>query len=325
MENIELVVDSVCNETARVRSFVFRRSDGGLLPSFDAGAHVEVTVTGGDGQPLARCYSLCGEPGVRDTWRLGVLREAAGRGGSDAVHRSWSPGTLVRFSAPKNHFPLAQRPLAAGARHVLVAGGIGITPLLAMARTLQASDEDWALHYCARSLEDAAFVQELRELGQQRLHLHLDNGDPAQGLDVLALIAASPPGSHVYVCGPRGLNEAVIGAAGDAGWERDRIHHEFFTAAAPVAGDGGFPVRLQASGVTVNVGADESVLDALIRQDIQPLYDCKRGECGLCAVSVVSGDIDHRDYVLSEADRTSGRQMCICVSRVRSGELVLDL
>ena len=325
MESIELVVDSVSNETARVRSFVFRRPDGGLLPSFEAGAHVEVTVTGDDGQELARCYSLCSEPGARDTWRLGVLREAAGRGGSDAVHRSWLPGTRVRFSEPKNHFPLARGPLAAGAQHVLVAGGIGITPLLAMARTLQALGQDWALHYCARNLEDAAFVQELRELAQQRLHLHLDNGDRAQGLDVPALIAALRPGSHVYVCGPRGLNEAVIAAASSAGWERDRIHHEFFTAATPAAGDGSFPVRLQASGLTVNVGADESVLDALIRENIQPLYDCKRGECGLCAVSVVSGEIDHRDYVLSDSDRTSGRQMCICVSRVRSGELVLDL
>jgi vanillate O-demethylase ferredoxin subunit len=325
METIDLVVASACNETARVRSFVFRRPDGGPLPVFEAGAHVDVTVAGNDGQPLQRSYSLCCEPGAHESWRLGVLREDSGRGGSIAVHRTWLPGTRVRFSVPKNQFPLAASPLAGGGHHVLVAGGIGITPLLAMAHALRATGEEWALHYCARALDDAAFVPELARLAGARLHLHLDGGDPGRGLDVGGLISAAPAGSHVYVCGPRGLNEAVIAAAATAGWPRDRVHHEFFSAATPAAGDGGFKVRLQASGRCVAVGAKETVLDALLREDVQPLYDCKRGECGLCATTVVSGDIDHRDYVLSDADRTTGRQMCICVSRVRSGELVLDL
>ncbi len=325
METIELVVAGTCDETPRVRSFVLRRVDGSSLPSFEAGAHVDVTLTGDDGQALQRSYSLCGDPDARDSWRLGVLRESAGRGGSIAVHNTWLPGTHVRVSAPKNHFPLAASSLPAGAQHVLIAGGIGITPLMAMVHALRKSGEEWALHYCARSRDDAAFVGELEHLAGQRLHLHLDGGNPARGLDVLALISAAPPGSHVYVCGPRGLNEAVIASAASAGWAREHIHHEFFSTAPLAVGDRAFTVRLQASGRCVAVAADESVLDALLREDLEPLYDCKRGECGLCAVPVVSGEVDHRDYVLSDADRTSGRQMCICVSRVRSGDLILDL
>jgi len=325
METIELVVAQVRDETARVRSFVLRRPDGGLLPAFDAGAHVDVTVQIEDGQVLQRSYSLCGDPGRHDSWRLGVLRVDDGRGASRAVHRNWQPGTRVRCSVPKNQFSLAALPLPPGARHLLIAGGIGITPLLAMARALRAQGEAWALHYAARSREDAAFVSELEGLAGGRLHLHLDGGDPAQGLDAQALLAMAPVDSHVYVCGPRGLNEAVIAAAAAAGWARERVHHEFFSAAAPTGSDGGFNVRLQASGRCIAVGASESVLDALLREGVQPLYDCRRGECGLCATTVVSGDIDHRDYVLSETERAQGRQMCICISRVRSGELVLDL
>ncbi len=178
----------------------------------------------GSGEPLVRSYALSGVPGTRDSWRLGVLREDAGRGGSRALHG--------------------------------VAGGIGIRPLLSMAR---------------------------------------------------AVLARAAPASHVYVCGPRPLNEALIAAAAAAGWARERVHHEFFAAEAPA------------------VGAGESVLDALLREGMLPLYDCKRGECGLCATTVLGGDVEHRDYVLSEADRRQRHQMCICVSRVRSGELVLDL
>jgi vanillate O-demethylase ferredoxin subunit len=325
METIELVVAQVRDETPRVRSYLLQRPDGGPLPAFEAGAHVDVIVADAQRKPLLRSYSLCGQPGAQGAWRLGVLREDAGRGGSLAVHRGWQPGMRVRCSPPKNHFPLATLPLARDAQHLLVAGGIGITPLLAMARALQAAGENWTLHYAARSRADAAFVSELEQINANRLRLHFDGGDPSRGLDVGTMLAQAAPASHVYVCGPRGLNEVVIAAAGAAGWARERVHHEFFSAAAPAAGDGGFTVRLQASGRSVTVGADESVLDALLREGVEPLYDCRRGECGLCATTVVSGDIDHRDYVLSEGDRAQGRQMCICVSRVRGGELVLDL
>ena len=324
MESIELEVAQVRDETSRVRSFILRRPEGGPLPAFEAGAHVDVAVAGEAGEPLLRSYSLCGEPGTRDSWRLGVLREDTGRGGSRAVHREWLPGTRVRATLPKNHFPVAKS-AQAGAQHVLVAGGIGITPLLAMVHALRAAGANWALHYAARSREDAAFVPELEEVGGGRLRLYFDGGDPARGVDVHALIAAAAPGSHVYVCGPRGLNEAVIAAAAAAGWARERVHHEFFSAAAPAAGDASFAVHLRGSGRCVTVGTSESVLDALLREGIEPLYDCRRGECGLCAVTVVSGDVDHRDHVLSDTDRAQGRQMCICVSRVRSGELVLEL
>lgn len=325
VDSIELVIAQVRDETPRVRSYELRRTDGGLLPHFEAGAHVDVLVDAGAGQPLVRSYSLCGAPGTGASWRLGVLREDSGRGGSRALHASWAVGTRVRSSAPRNHFPLAATPPGTDAEHVLIAGGIGITPLLAMARTLACTSERWTLHYAARSRSDAAFLEELEQVAAGRLQLYFDGGDPRRGMDVAAVLAQAAPGSHVYVCGPRPLNETVIAAAAAAGWGREHVHHEFFGAAAPAAGDGGFTVHLRASGRSVSVGAGESVLDALLREGFSPLYDCKRGECGLCATTVLAGDVEHRDYVLGEADRGANRQMCICVSRVRSGELVLDL
>lgn len=325
MDWIDLVVAHVRDETPRVRSYELRRGDGGPLPHFEAGAHVDVLVDTGAGEPLVRSYSLCGVPGSGASWRLGVLREDGGRGGSRALHVSWQAGTRLRCSAPKNHFPLAATALESGAAHVLVAGGIGITPLLAMARTLAAGNERWVLHYAARSRIDAAFLAELEQIAAGRLRLYFDGGDPARGMDVHAVLAQAAAGSHVYVCGPRPLNEAVIDAAAAAGWPREQVHHEHFAAAAPAARDGAFMVHLRASERSVSVGAGESVLDALLREGFSPLYDCRRGECGLCATTVLAGDVEHRDYVLSDIDRGANRQMCICVSRVRGGELVLDL
>ncbi len=325
METIELVVAQVRDETQRVRSYVLRRLDGALLPAFNAGAHVDVLVERGSVAPLVRSYSLCGVPGTGTSWRLGVLREDTGRGGSRALHALWQMGTTVRCSAPRNQFALSTGPLPDGAEHVLVAGGIGITPLLSMARALASTSERWMLHYAARSRADAAFLAEVEELAAGRLQLYFDGGEPARGIDVRAVLARAAPASHVYVCGPRSLNEALIAAAAAAGWARERVHHEFFAAAAPASSDGGFIVQLRASGRSVAVGAGESVLDALLREGFLPLYDCKRGECGLCATTVLGGEVEHRDYVLSEADRRQRHQMCICVSRVRGGELVLDL
>jgi len=323
MEPIELLVAAVRDETPRVRSYELRRPDGRPLPAFEAGAHVDVVLRGEDGAELERSYSLCGEPGVQPAWRLGVLREDAGRGGSRAVHRDWQLGTRLRCSHPKNHFPLAAGALPEGAAHLLIAGGIGITPLLAMARALVATGAPFILHYAARSRAEAAFLDEIEALACGRLQLHLDGGDPGRGMDVRAVLAQAAPGSHVYVCGPRALNEAVIAAATQAGWPAQRVHHEFFSAAAPAAGDAAFTVHLRASGRSVAVGASESILDALLREGVEPLYDCRRGECGLCATPVLEGEVDHRDHVLAPAERSS--QMCICVSRPRTGDLVLDL
>lgn len=325
MESIELVVASVRDETPRVRSYLLKRADGRLLPAFEPGAHVEVTLQGAQGEPLVRHYSLCGQAGARDSWCLGVLREDNGRGGSLAVHRDWQVGARLRGGAPKNQFPLVETPLPLGAEHVLIAGGIGITPLLAMARALRARDEPWVLHYAARSRGDAAFLAEVEEIAADHLQLYFDGGDPTRGVDVRAVLDAAGEGSHVYVCGPRPLNEAVIAAAAEAGWPREHVHHEFFGAATPAAGDESFTVHLRASGLIVQVSEKESILDACQRVGVEPLYDCRRGECGLCVTTVVSGEVDHRDYVLSEADRKEGRQMCICVSRACSRELVLEL
>lgn len=238
------------------------------------------------------------------------------------MHRDWTEGQLVQATLPRNQFSLAE---GEEVFHLFVAGGIGITPLLSMARTVAARQGRWAFHYCARSRADAAFLSEIDSLAGDRLTLHLDGRDSTQRLDVAGLLEGMAADTHIYVCGPKSLNEAVIDAAASAGWSRDRIHFEFFAEASPVSGDHSFTVHLRQSGRSVTVAGNESILDALIREGIEPIYDCKRGECGLCATVVAEGEVNHRDYVLSSDERADGRQMCICISRAAGLELTLEL
>jgi vanillate O-demethylase ferredoxin subunit len=317
----QLVVSEVLQATARIRRFVLRHPQGDALPAFEAGAHLDVSIPLATGELAVRSYSIASSPADRSHYLLGVLREDAGKGGSAAMHGRVQAGQLLTCSLPKNHFPLVPE----SPHYLLVAGGIGITPILSMVHVLAAQARTFSIHYCVRSADDAAFVDELKALAGDKLTLHCDGGDPTRGVDLDLLLSNAPAGADVYVCGPRGLNEAVIGAARRAHWPDERIHFEFFGAAAPADGDAAFRVVLQQSGQTVEVASDESILDALIREGVEPIYDCKRGECGLCATTVIEGEVDHRDYVLSSDDKTSRKQMCVCVSRARCGDLTLDL
>ncbi|WP_341317541.1 2Fe-2S iron-sulfur cluster-binding protein [Paraburkholderia sp. IMGN_8] len=322
MENSQtLIVSDLVQQTARIRGFVLRHPQGLDLPVFEAGAHLDVSVPLASGEVVQRSYSIASSPAHRDYYLLGVLREHSGRGGSAAMHTGVAVGQLLTCSQPKNQFGISP-----GAKnHLLIAGGIGITPLLSMLHVLVSEGKSFRLCYCARSAEDAAFLSEISDLAGDRLALYFDGGDVTRGIDLDAELRDAPDGSEVYVCGPRGLNEAVIAAAARASWSPERVHFEFFGAAAPAKGDQPFRVILKQSGMTVEVARDESILDAVIRHDIEPLYDCKRGECGLCATAVIEGEVDHRDYVLTAADKSERKQMCICVSRAKQGDLVLDL
>ncbi len=302
----------------RVRRIEFVAADGGSLPGFTAGAHVDLELGNGE----ARSYSLLNDQGETRHYVIAVLREADSKGGSSWLHDHLREGDVLQSSPPANHFALSE----AGENSILIAGGIGVTPVMSMAARLKALGRSYTFFYCARSREEAAFAFELGERHGDRLKLVLDGGDPARGLDVAALLAARPPGGHVYVCGPSGLIRAAREAARD--WPKGTVHHELFKGSeADVAirtNDGAFDIVLKRAGRTLRVPADRTILDVLKAEGIRIKTLCRDGVCGTCTVTLVSGKADHRDDVLSEDERETAIQ--VCVSRAMPGEtLVLDL
>jgi vanillate monooxygenase ferredoxin subunit len=307
-----------CEEAAEnIRLYELMDPAGGTVPAFAAGAHLRLRLPGG----IVRHYSLANDPAERERYLLAVLREPAGCGGSVAIHDSWRPGQLVETSLPINHFPLAP----AASFHTLIAGGIGITPIKAMVHSLVALKAEYELYYCVRRTKAAVFVEELRHLAGPRLHLLCDNGDPAKGLDVRSLLVRHKPGEHVYVCGPRGLIQAVRDAARH--WPAGSVHFESFAAEAPIADPaaGAFEVELAADGTRYRVEAGESILEVLERHGRPAPSLCREGYCGTCLVPVLKGVPEHRDTVLSEEERQEGRLIALCCSRALTGRIVLDL
>jgi len=300
--------------------------DGSALPGFTAGAHLRVQVTLPDGKTDWRHYSLIDlstQPGATEAPReyvIAVRREDEGRGGSRFMHERVQPGDVLTIEAPKNEFPL--RALESCA--VLIAGGIGITPLASMAAQRTAEGRAVRLHYAGRSRALMAFLPELQQLLGDDLKLHADD-EAGVPLDVEALLDVCSPEDQLYVCGPKVLLDAVLAKTQARGWTHERVHFELFTTPTVEASDRAFEVVLAQSGKTFNVPADQTVLDCLIEQGCDPLFDCKRGECGVCSTTVIEGDIEHRDYFLSDTEKASGKVMQICISRARGARLVLDL
>ena len=285
---------------------------GDPLPAWTPGAHIDVELPGG----LVRQYSLCGDPADGDRWRIGVLREPDGRGGSRWIADELAEGTTLHVRGPRNHFPLQP-----AGRYVFVAGGIGITPLLPMVRAVAASGADWVLHYGGRSRASMAFLAELAGHGD-RVRVHPQ--DEVGLLDLDAVAGAPAADTRVYCCGPTGLIEALEGRSGT--WD-GALHVERFTA-VPVVTDGedsGFEVVCERSGLTVTVPPELSVLDALGEAGIDVLSSCEEGICGTCETTVLDGEPEHRDSLLTDEERAAGDTMMICVSRCRGARLVLDL
>ncbi len=291
--------------------------DGGLLPPATAGAHIDVHLPGG----LVRSYSLSGDPADRSVWTLGVLREINGQGGSRAMHERLRVGELLTVSAPRNAFAMVP-----GASHtVLLAGGIGITPIKAMAHTLAAQKKSFEVHYCARSPRNAAFADELRALvAPDSLHFHFDNGIPAQGLDIAELLRQQPEGAHLYYCGPGGFMKACAEASSH--WAPASVHSEYFKppeSAAKSTQEASFEVRLARTGITVSVLPDQTIVRAIELAGHRVPTSCLSGLCGSCKVDYLEGEVEHNDYILSDEEKT--RCLTLCVSRARGSLLVLDL
>lgn len=293
--------------------------DGQTLPVFSAGSHIDVHLPGG----LVRQYSLSNDCAEADRYVIAVLREPASRGGSAAVHEQLQAGQQITISAPRNHFAL-HRPAQ---KHLLLAGGIGITPILAMARQLAREQADFELHYCARSRERMAFVEEISVASwAPQLRLHVDDAQGRPGLDLQALLQPVQSGVHLYVCGPKGFMDAVLGAARAAGWAEDQLHYEFFAGEVTKRDDDeSFEVEVASTGQVVRVAPEQTVVQALESIGVCVQTSCEQGVCGTCLTRVISGQPDHRDMYLTEDEQAANDQFLPCCSRAKSGRLVLDL
>lgn len=309
----EVELDVIAEELVAedVRTLTLAHPDGGSLPAWTPGAHIDLVLD----NDLVRQYSLCGRP-EDDTWRIAVLRTADSRGGSERVHRI-EVNERVRVRGPRNNFPLA-----AARSYVFVAGGIGITPILPMVRQADAAGVEWELHYGGRTRRSMAFVDELGAYGDR---VHLVPEDEHGPLDLDGILGTPRPGTLVYACGPAAMLEGVEVRC--RSWLPKSLHLERFSA-DPAASDGeneAFDVVLKQSGMTLEVPADRSILEVVREAGLSVLSSCLEGNCGTCETEVLDGGIDHRDSVLSDEERASGEIMMICVSRCHSGRLTLDL
>jgi ferredoxin-NADP reductase len=285
------------------------------LPRFAAGAHIDLRAGG-----FWRQYSLCTDPAERRRYCIAVLHESESRGGSRHLHVAARVGDLVEVSLPRNNFPLA----AAADRHLLIAGGIGIAPLMSMIAELQRRQADFQLHYCTRSPERTAFRDALMPLaGDGRVRFHHDGGDPTRGLDIAAALGDPRPGTHLYYCGPPPLMAAASQAA--AAWPPGTVHYEYFTAAPSevVEDDRPFHVRLVRAGAEYEVPVGQTIVDVLRRHGVAVRTSCELGYCGACLTPYLAGEPDHRDQVLDENGRR--RYVLICCARSKTPVLELDL
>ncbi|WP_371088427.1 2Fe-2S iron-sulfur cluster-binding protein [Variovorax sp. RCC_210] len=314
---LELVVHAVTALTPAIKAFVLRSASGAPLPPFTPGAHLSVQVMQPNGRSGQRAYSLAKPHDGSDRCEIAVLHEPQGAGGSAWMHQLVQ-GAQLRAHAPRNDFALH----TGSAAPLLVAGGIGITPLLCMARALAAEGRAFDFFYATRSEQATAYIDEVRALGGTLVH---DGGDPSRGLDLRAVLASPVPGRHLHVCGPRGMVQAVVDTARTLRWPDDHVHFELFAGALEQSGDAPFEVRTLRSGKTLTVAPEQSLLDVLIAAGLDPLYDCRQGDCGVCAVDVVQGVPDHRDHNLSPREKADGKTICTCVSRAKTPQLVLDI
>ena len=314
---LRLRVQAIRMQADGIHAFELVDPDAALLPPATAGAHVDVHLPGG----LMRSYSLASDPADRTAWTLGVLREVNGQGGSKAMHQSVHVGELLTVSAPRNAFPMA----SSAAHTVLLAGGIGITPLKAMAHTLIAEGKSFEMHYCARTARNVAFTAELRAVvPPSKLHFHFDNGVPSQGLNITNLLKHQPHGAHLYYCGPSGFMKACAEAS--THWAPSSVHFEHFKPpeqAPKSIPDASFEVRLARTGITVPVLPDQTIVRAIELAGHRVPTSCLSGLCGSCKVDYLEGEVEHNDYILSDEEKT--RCLTLCVSRARSPMLVIDL
>jgi len=288
-------------------------ADGIDLPPFSAGAHIDLHLA----EDLVRPYSLCGDPKNRQHYQLGILKDQKSQGGSLAAH-ALNVGDRIQVSDPRNLFALD----ASAGHSLLIGGGIGITPMLAMAAELNAAGRSFSLHYCARSRDGAAFISQLEQAPYaDRVQLHFSD---TQRLNLAAVLADVPANTHVYTCGPVRLMDAITEQAAALGYRPEQVHLECFSAEVETGG-AAFEVFAATSGITVQVLENQSIVEALALAGLKVCVSCKQGICGSCLTDVLEGEPDHRDSYLTDEEKAEGDQILLCCSRAKSARLVIDL
>lgn len=314
MPSLSLRIERIDPLTPHIRRLILVSDAEQPLPAFTPGAHIEVQIPGN--KPMWRAYSLVSLPDDHH-YEIAVQLEDQSSGGSRWIH-GVEAGQPLTVRTPKNHFPLVED----ADDFLLIAGGIGITPMLGMARSLAAQQRPFTLHYAGRDEARMAYLEEVQALDCAQCWI--SGGDPTRRLPLSTLLASPVAGRQLYVCGPKPLIASVLQTARDLGWDDSQVHSELFVGTLDNDTDGGFEVELRSSGVTLQVPAGKSVLDVMIEADLDPMFDCRRGDCGVCVTQVLEGDAEHRDICLSERERASG-SFCTCVSRASGARLVLDL
>lgn len=311
---VQVRVKRISYEAESINSYELVVPPGGDLEPFTAGSHIDLHLPNG----MIRSYSLTNDPSERHRYVIAINKDAASRGGSRYIHETLRAGDLITISHPKNNFVLQE----SAAHTILIAGGIGITPLLSMIRHLGALGRSCELHYAARTRTAAAFLEELKTLGSG-LHLHVDKEASGRVLDLPAIVRNAPAEAHLYCCGPVPMLEAFEVATADR--PSAQVHVEYFTVREKPAFEGGFQVKLARSNRTIKVEPGKTILNALLDAGIDVNYACTEGVCGTCETRVIEGIPDHRDLFLGKEEQAANATMMICCSGSKSGTLVLDL
>lgn len=321
VETMEVALRRITAEAKDINSYEFVSLTGEDLPAFTAGAHIDVYVAPG----VIRQYSLCNDSAERQRYVIAVLKDSQGRGGSTELHNAFKVQDVITISRPRNNFELNR-----GAAHtILLAGGIGITPLKSMAHELESQGASFELHYCTRTPQSTAFTQDsdvCRWLAEGKLKVHWDQGNPEQGLNLPGLLAKVPEGTHVYYCGPSGFMQACQQAS--AHWPQECVHYEHFKA--PVSEKGmtthtneEYSVRIASTGQLITVSSNEPLTESLQKAGITIPTSCVSGLCGTCTVRYLEGEVDHQDYILGSDEQK--QFLTACVSHAKTELLVLDL
>jgi vanillate O-demethylase ferredoxin subunit len=317
-ELLPVRIKRISYEAENINSYEFADPAGSDLAPFTAGSHIDLHLSNG----MIRSYSLVNEQSERHRYVIAVNKDAASRGGSSYIHETLRAGDVITISQPRNNFVLKEEAI----HSVLIAGGIGITPLLSMIRRLETLRRSWELFYAARTRLTAAFLGELSALRSDihpNLHLNFDQEPSGRLLDLAAIVRSAPADAHLYCCGPVPMLEAFEAATADR--PAGQVHVEYFKAKERPAAEGGFQVRLARSNRTITVEAGKTILNALLDAGIAASFSCTEGVCGTCETRVIEGIPDHRDLFLGKEEHAANNTMMICCSGSKSSVLVLDL
>jgi vanillate monooxygenase ferredoxin subunit len=314
---MKVLVKSKRIEADDIVSLALVSLEGETLPAFEAGAHIDLHLPNG----LIRQYSLCNPPSETQRYLVAILKDPNSRGGSEAVHTLVNEGDEIEISVPRNLFPLNSE----AKKTLLFAGGIGVTPILAMAETLHHAGKDFEMHYCARSQSRAAFVSRIQSANfADKVRCYFD--DEKQSLNAKAVIGLPTAGTHIYVCGPSGFMSFVIDSATSQHWPAEQVHKEYFAAeSVDKSHDSAFEVEIKSTGKVIPIRADQSVIEALEDEDIFLPVSCAEGICGTCITGILAGEPEHRDVFLTDVEKAANDKFTPCCSRSRSARLVLDL